>query len=167
MAEADLKSIADLLKTQDEVMSRTRGTSMRPLLRQGRDIVVIKRPEFPLKAGDAPLYRVKGKKELVLHRILKVREDGVYIIRGDNLFVKEYVAESQIVGVMKAFYRDGKYCDCEKSYKYRVYIFLNRAAYPARYLWKCVLRPKLAGIYKKIFRRSGLISNAEENIDKM
>ena len=111
MAETELKNAEELLKTQDEVMTRTRGTSMRPLLRQVRDIVVIKRPRFPLKAGDAPLYRVKGKKELVLHRILKVREDGVYIIRGDNLFVKEYVAESQIVGVMKAFYREGKYCD--------------------------------------------------------
>ncbi len=153
MAETELKNAAELLKIQDEVMTRTRGTSMRPLLRQGRDIVVIKRPEFPLKAGDAPLYRVKSKKELVLHRILKVRKDGVYIIRGDNLFVKEYVAESQIVGVMKAFYRDGKYCDCEKSRIYKLYIIANRASYPARYLWKCRLRPMLAGIYKRLFRR--------------
>ena len=153
MAETELKNAAVLLKIQDEVMTRTRGTSMRPLLRQGRDIVVIKRPEFPLKAGDAPLYRVKSKKELVLHRILNVRKDGVYIIRGDNLFVKEYVAESQIVGVMKAFYRDGKYCDCEKSRIYKLYIIANRASYPARYLWKCRLRPMLAGIYKRLFRR--------------
>lgn len=153
MAETELKNAAELLKIQDEVMTRTRGTSMRPLLRQGRDIVVIKRPEFPLKAGDAPLYRVKSKKELVLHRILKVRKDGVYIIRGDNLFVKEYVAESQIVGVMKAFYRDGKYCDCEKSRIYKLYIIANRASHPARYLWKCRLRPMLAGIYKRLFRR--------------
>ena len=166
MAEADLKSVADLLKTQDEVMTRTRGVSMRPLLRQGRDIVVIKRPKFPLKAGDVPVYCVNGKKELVMHRILKAGNDGVYIIRGDNLFVKEYVAESQIVGVMKAFYRDGKYCDCEKSRKYSLYIILNRATYPARYLWKCVLRPMLAGVYKKIFRRESLTSNTEENIDK-
>ena len=153
MAETELKNAAELLKIQDEVMTRTRGTSMRPLLRQGRDIVVIKRPEFPLKAGDAPLYRVKSKKELVLHRILNVRKDGVYIIRGDNLFVKEYVAESQIVGVMKAFYRYGKYCDCEKSRIYKLYIIANRASYPARYLWKCRLRPMLAGIYKRLFRR--------------
>ena len=152
MAETELKNAEELLKTQDEVMTRTRGTSMRPLLRQGRDIVVIKRPQFPLKAGDAPLYRVKGKKELVLHRILKVREDGVYIIRGDNLFVKEYVAESQIVGVMKAFYREGKYCDCVTSRKYQLYIILNRASYPLRYLWKCAVRPMLVKVYKKIFK---------------
>ena len=86
MPETEFKNAEELLKTQDEVMTRTKGISMRPLLRQGRDIVVIKRPMFPLKAGDVPLYRVKGKNELVLHRILKVREDGVYIIRGDNLF---------------------------------------------------------------------------------
>ena len=150
MAATELKDVGELLKTEDEVMTRTKGTSMRPLLRQGRDIVVIKRPHFPLKAGDAPLYRVSGKKELVLHRILKVGKDGVYIIRGDNLFFKEYVKESQIVGVMKAFYREGKYCDCEKSLIYKLYIILNRVSYPLRYLWKCILRPMLAKVYKKI-----------------
>lgn len=152
MAETELKDAEELLKTQDEVMTRTRGTSMRPLLRQGRDIVVIKRPEFPLKAGDAPLYRVKGKKELVLHRVLKVGKDGVYIIRGDNLFVKEYVSEARIVGVMKAFYREGRYCDCETSRIYKLYIILNRVSYPIRYIWKRILRPLLARVYKKIFK---------------
>ena len=154
MAETEPKNAEELLKTQDEVMTRTKGASMRPLLRQGRDIVVIKRPQFPLKAGDVPLYRVKGKEELVLHRILKVRGDGTYIIRGDNLFLKEYVKESQIVGVMKAFYRDGRYCDCEKSRKYKLYIVLNRVSYPLRYLWKCMVRPILYKAYRKISNKS-------------
>ena len=61
--------------------------------------------------------------------------------------------ESQIVGVMKAFYREGKYCDCETSRIYKLYIIANRASYPARYLWKCRLRPMIAGIYKRLFRR--------------
>ncbi len=152
MAETDLKNVEELLKTQDEVMTRTRGISMRPLLRQGRDIVVIKKAELPLKAGDAPLYKVKGRKELVLHRILKVNPDGSYIIRGDNLFVKEHVLESQIVGVMKAFYREGKYCDCEKSRKYKLYIFLNRVSYPLRRFWKLTLRPILSKIKHKIIK---------------
>ncbi len=152
MAENELKNAEELLKTQDEVMTRTKGASMRPLLRQGRDIVVIKSPQFPLKAGDVPLYRVEGKEELVLHRILKADKDGTYIIRGDNLFLKEYVSESQIVGVMKAFYRDGKYCDCEKNRKYKLYIILNRVSFPLRYLWKCMLRPMLYKAYKKIFK---------------
>ena len=152
MAETDLKNVDELLKTQDEAMALTRGTSMRPLLRQGRDIVVIKRPQFPLKAGDAPLYRVSSKKELVLHRILKVNGDGSYIIRGDNLFAKELVYEKQIVGVMKAFYRDGKYCDCEKSRKYKVYIFLNRVSYPLRRVWRQKVRPVLSKIKHTVFK---------------
>ena len=152
MGETEHKNAEELLKTQDEVMTRTKGISMRPLLRQGRDIVVIKRPQFPLKAGDVPLYRVKGKEELVLHRILRVKKDGTYIIRGDNLFLKEYVNEYQIVGVMKAFYREGRYCDCEKSRKYKLYIVLNRVSYPLRYLWKCMVRPMLVKVYKKIFK---------------
>lgn len=152
MAETELKNADEVLKTQDEVMSLTRGTSMRPLLRQGRDIVVIKRPQFPLKAGDVPLYKVKSRKELVLHRILKVNNDGSYIIRGDNLYAKEHVAESQIVGVMKAFYREGKYFDCEKSRKYKIYIVLNRVSYPMRYFWKFKLRPLLSKIKHMIFK---------------
>lgn len=152
MAETELKNADEVLKTQDEVMSLTRGTSMRPLLRQGRDIVVIKRPQFPLKAGDVPLYKVKSRKELVLHRILKVNNDGSYIIRGDNLYAKEHVAESQIVGVMKAFYREGKYFDCEKSRKYKIYIVLNRVSYPIRYFWRFKLRPVLSKIKHTIFK---------------
>lgn len=152
MAETELKNADEVLKTQDEVMSLTRGTSMRPLLRQGRDIVVIKRPQFPLKVGDVPLYKVKSRKELVLHRILRVNGDGSYIIRGDNLFAKEHVLESQIVGVMKAFYREGKYCDCEKSRKYKLYIFLNRVSYPVRRFWKLTLRPILSKIKHKIIK---------------
>ena len=152
MAETDLKNVEELLKTRDEVMTRTRGISMRPLLRQGRDIVVIKKPQFPLKVGDAPIYKVKNKKELVLHRILKVNDDGSYIIRGDNLFFKEHVFENQIVGVMRAFYREGKYCECEKSLKYTVYVFLNRISYPLRCLWSVRLRPLLSKIKHKIFK---------------
>lgn len=152
MAETDLKNVEELLKTRDEVMTRTRGISMRPLLRQGRDIVVIKKPQFPLKVGDAPIYRVKNKKELVLHRILKVNDDGSYIIRGDNLFFKEHVFENQIVGVMRAFYREGKYCECEKSLIYKVYVFLNRISYPLRCLWSVRLRPLLSKIKHKIFK---------------
>lgn len=152
MAETDLKNVEELLKARDEVMTRTRGISMRPLLRQGRDIVVIKKPQFPLKVGDAPIYKVKNKKELVLHRILKVNDDGSYIIRGDNLFFKEHVFENQIVGVMRAFHREGKYCECEKSLKYKVYVFLNRISYPLRCLWSVRLRPLLSKIKHKIFK---------------
>lgn len=150
MAVEDLKSVEELLKTSDEVMTRTRGTSMLPLLRQGRDIVIIKKPDFPLKAWDVPLYRVASKKELVLHRILKVNSDGTYIIRGDNLYFKEHVLEEQIVGVMRAFYREGKYCDCEKSRKYKIYVILNRATYPFRFLWKRKLRPFLGKIKRAV-----------------
>ena len=33
MAETELKNVDEVLKTQEEAMSLTRGTSMRPLLR--------------------------------------------------------------------------------------------------------------------------------------
>lgn len=145
MESREYVSVEELLKTQDEVMTLTRGISMRPLLRQHRDIVVIKKPVFPLKKGDVPLYKVKGRKELTLHRILKVTKDG-YVIRGDNLFRKEYdVKDGDIVGVMTAFYREGKYYTCEDK-RYKLYVFLNRISYPLRYLWRIIIKPYLVKI---------------------
>ena len=44
--------------------------------------------------------------------------------------LRSMLPENQIVGVMKAFYRDGKYFDCEKSRKYKVYVVLNRMKLP-------------------------------------
>lgn len=133
-----------VLKEKTEVEILTSGVSMRPMLREHRDIVVIERVNRPLKENDVPLYRRKGCDRLVLHRIVKIKKDGSYVIRGDNLLDNEYsVKDEDIVGVLKAFYREGKYYDCEKSLKYKLYIFYNRSTFWCRLLWRRYLRPAL------------------------
>ena len=83
------------------------GTSMLPLLVQGRDTVKIKKPEFPLKAGELPLYR-RADDSFVLHRIVNAA-DGIYDMCGDNQFVVEKnVPQSAIIGVVCEITRDGK-----------------------------------------------------------
>ena len=143
------QDVDELLKTQEEVATLTRGISMRPLLREHQDMVVIKRPVFPLKRGAVPLYRVEGRKELTLHRILRVQKDG-YVIRGDNLYFKEFVRQEQIVGVMQAFYRNGKHVNCETSFPYKLYVFWILHSYPLRAFWKKTLRPILGKIRRAI-----------------
>ncbi len=145
-----IDEIEKALEQNQEVCSLTVGISMQPMLRQHRDIVVIKRVDGKLKKNDVPLYKRTGRDKLVLHRILKVTNDG-YIIRGDNLYTKEYdVKDGDIIGVLKAFYRDGKYYDCEKSRKYKTYVFFMRVSYPLRYIWKFKLRPFLGKIKRFI-----------------
>lgn len=150
MHQTDLLNADEALRENEEVAVLTSGISMEPMLRQHRDIVIIKRVNGRLKRNDVPLYHRAGCDRFILHRILKVTNDG-YVIRGDNLYKKEYdVKDGDIIGVLKAFYRDGKYYDCEKSRKYKTYVFLMRTSYPFRYFWKFRLRPFL-GKVKRFF----------------
>ncbi len=136
-----------VLKEKPEVAVLTSGVSMRPMLREHRDVVIIERVQRPLRVNDVPLYRRPNESRLVLHRILKIRRDGGYVIRGDNLLVNEYnVKDEDIVGVLKAFYRDGKYYDCAKSIPYKLYIFYNRATF----VFRLLRRKYLPKILKKL-----------------
>lgn len=83
------------------------GVSMMPLLRQGRDVMVIRKkgPERCRKY-DAVLFK-RDNGQYVLHRIVTVRENGYYII-GDNCISGEYVREDQILGTLAEVIRDQK-----------------------------------------------------------
>ena len=134
-----------VLKEKNEVEILTSGISMRPMLREHRDVVVIERVNRPLKVNDVPLYRREGCSHFVLHRIVKIKKDGSFVIRGDNLLTNEYTVKSEdIIGVLKAFYREGKYYDCEKSVKYKLYVFYNRSTFWCRLLWRKYLLPTLS-----------------------
>ena len=134
MTEFENTNIEQVLETQGESITSISGTSMYPMLRNRQDVVVVEKLNRELKKYDVPLYRIPSGK-LILHRILKVEEDR-YIIRGDNTYSLEYIPKEYVIGVLKAFYRKGKLCDCATSKGYRVYIFFNMISYPLRYLWK-------------------------------
>ena len=138
----NLDQVAEKLKNEAQVMVITEGTSMQPMLRQHKDIVVIEQINRPIIKNDVLLYRVKSKTNLVLHRVLKVKEDH-YVIRGDNTYVLEYIPKTDAVGVLKEFYRSGIRYNCAESKKYKAYVTFNRLTYPFRYLWKKVLKPKI------------------------
>jgi len=158
MSELDAKAISleEGIEKNGEVMVCTSGVSMYPMLRHRKDMVVVEKLTRPLKKYDVPVYRTPSGK-VVMHRILKVLPDG-YIIRGDNLFHKEYdVKDENILGVLKAFYRDGKYFDCATNRIYKIYIRVNRWTYFLRKAWKNIVRPVLSKVKRtllKLLRRS-------------
>ena len=98
------------------------GDSMRPLIRQGRDILVISAVSGRLKKYDVPLYK-RDSGKYVLHRILKVREND-YVICGDNRCTREYgITDRHIIGVLTAVVRDGKEVSVN-NWKYKEYVHL-------------------------------------------
>lgn len=110
------------LEKRGRLVYKNVGTSMRPLIRQGKDLIVISKPEGRLKKYDVPLYR-RDSGQYVLHRILKVREND-YVICGDNQWRKEYgVTDSQIIGVLTAVVRGGKEIPVTGK-AYRLYVHL-------------------------------------------
>ena len=125
---------------------------MKPLLRTHKDIVVISRTSRPVSVGEVVLYRKTGADKLVLQRIIGVKQEGTYRIRGDNTYSNEYVPQSDILGVMTAVYRSGKYIDCKKSVLYKIYVKLNRFFYPVRLIFKTKILVFLVKIKRKIFR---------------
>ncbi len=99
------------------------GDSMMPLLREGRDLMIIeKRPQGRCKKYDAVLYK-RPNGRYVMHRILKVRKND-YVICGDNRWMREFgVPDEWILGVLTGVIRDGKQISVTDR-KYRLYVHL-------------------------------------------
>lgn len=153
MIESNGKSIESVIDELGEITVSVSGISMYPMIRNRRDMVVIAKVDRELKKHDVPVYRLKSGK-IVMHRIIKITKNGEYIIRGDNLMKKEYgITDDNIVGVLKSFYRGGKFYDCEKSIAYKVYVIFNRVSFPVRYLWRMGVRLPLGRIKRAIFKK--------------
>lgn len=152
MKTYDITSVEKALQTQNIVASMPNGISMRPLIRMNKDIVLITKATHPLNIGEVPLYRRSDTKKLVLHRIIGIKSDGTYIIRGDNTYHNEYIPQDDVVGVMVGIYRGKKYIDCATSKKYKIYVKLNSFFYPVRFVYKKILA-KLSKIKRSIIKQ--------------
>lgn len=147
----------DLLQKDGRLVYKTRGTSMEPMLRQNRDLVIIEVPSSHLRKYDVALYK-RGEK-YVLHRVIGV-DDGFYRIRGDNTYAIEKVPFETVIGVLKRFNRKGKLHDVSER-GYRFYARFWNAIYPLRalrirvrrLLIKAARKLGLIPILKKLFRR--------------
>lgn len=101
------------------------GDSMMPLIKQDRDLVIIKPVHGRLKKYDVPLYR-RDSGQYVLHRILKVRKQD-YVICGDNRWSKEYgITDRHIIGILTGVVRNKKtILVTDKKYKFYVHLWCD------------------------------------------
>lgn len=131
-----MESFEHILETKGTLVYTNVGDSMMPLIKQGRDILVIgRKPEGRLKRLDIPLYRrdTDPKGKYVLHRILWVRKND-YLIAGDNRRgLESGISDRHIIGVLKAIVRDGKEMDLSTDWKYKLYSHLWCDFFPIRH----------------------------------
>lgn len=146
----DKSSFEDELARRGRLVYTCVGTSMLPMLRQRRDLLIIEKPAGPLKKYDVPLYR-RDSGKYILHRILQVRPDG-YVLCGDNQWRRERgVKDRQILGVLTAFVRDGKQIPVTDR-RYRLYVHLWCDLFPVRalVLWCRALPGRVKRKWEKI-----------------
>ena len=150
--EAELREIDVVyreLESRGVYASTTSGTSMWPLFKTHRDVVVLEKPKKAPKKYDVVLYPgVAGK--FLLHRIIGERGD-CYLIRGDNTYRTEVVPKSEIIAVLTAFNRKGKHHTPDEK-RYQRYIRIWNFVYPIRYALNLVRR-LLSKIKHKILGR--------------
>lgn len=122
------------------------GVSMKPMLTEGRDTVILMPITADPVAGDIVLYR-RDNGKFVLHRIIRVTPEG-YLISGDNQYKLEEVSRQQMLAVVSAFVRKGRSHTLREP-GYRLYrwawvkLFWLRKPY-------IKLRRKLGRIYHKL-----------------
>lgn len=153
MEEAKKLTIEELIEEEGKYVGPTVGVSMLPMLKSGRDSVVIVKKEARLKPLDVALYK-RGDK-YVLHRVISLI-DGGYIIRGDNCYSDEKIPENAVFGVLSEYFRENERIDCATNEKYlryakkRVKNYRLRRFFVVPYL-RC--RNLAARVYHKIFKR--------------
>ncbi|MBQ9941022.1 MAG: S24/S26 family peptidase [Clostridia bacterium] len=131
--EQMLPLMEEMLNSGKEVSFTPSGSSMLPLIHNKTDVVYLRKCVSELKKYDIPLYR-RTDGSFVLHRIIGKDISG-YILCGDHQYTKEYgVTDEQIIAVMTAIKRNGKYVDCQNPiYKIysRIWVFIRplRAIY--------------------------------------
>ncbi len=124
------KTFSRVLEETGRLTYTTRGVSMRPLLRQGKDVVVIEKPKEHCRKYDTVLFLRKNG-QYVLHRILKVCGERYWIV-GDNCISGEMVNADQIIGVMTSV-RRGRCTISVTDWRYRLYTHIWCDAYPVRF----------------------------------
>ena len=132
--EARLEQLLPIIREQlqngQSVRFTTNGTSMLPMLRDGRDQVVLSPLPVRLKKYDLPLYR-RENGQFVLHRVVAVGE--TYTCVGDNQFDFESgLRHEQMIGVVTAFTHKGRTYSVN-DFSYKLYCrFWHCSRFPRR-----------------------------------
>ncbi len=113
------QEVVSVLAAGMNVRFRLVGQSMLPFLRQETDILTVGPKQFyEIRVGDVVLASYQGS--YVLHRIVAIKNDGTYLLRGDAHFKKsEQVAGRDIVGILASIERGESMIACYNGCAWR------------------------------------------------
>lgn len=121
--------VEELLREGNNVSIKVRGYSMYPFLIPGKDSVIVE-PAAGMdafKRGEVLLYR-RATGLLVLHRVWKVKNDGLYFVGDNQMEIEGPLDRKQVIGKMVSFEKNGRYHDVSWAPYYissRVWLFLR------------------------------------------
>jgi hypothetical protein len=131
--DALMPLIRERLEAGQTVRFSPMGISMLPMLRQGKDSVVLSPVPEKLKKYDLPLYQ-RPDGQYVLHRVVEVGD--TYTCIGDNQFRMEPgVEHGQILALVTAFYRGERKWEVTFPL-YRLYCRFWHYSRPLRRFWR-------------------------------
>ena len=137
--------IREVLASGGEFRLYPHGTSMLPLLRQGRDSVSLRRVDSPIQKNDILFYQ-RPDGSYILHRVCRVTLESLTLM-GDNQTVPEPgVSPDWVIGRVTRIFRDDKEVICD-GFGYSLYLKL----------WQfTILRSLLLKLYHLSERRNAI-----------
>lgn len=142
----------ELLDSGRNINFTPKGTSMLPMLGDNVDTVTLSKPTEKLKKYDVVFFEYKPTNSYVLHRIIRLNEDGTYDVSGDNMLTCEKsVSRSDIFAVVTSFTHNNKtHKTTDLSYKF----YSMKTVFKKKMKWKYnSLKSKLYPYYRKIKRK--------------
>ena len=101
------RKFEDVISEKGQLIYTNVGDSMYPLI-QPRDLLVIKKLSRPIRRFDVPLYK-RDSGQYVLHRVMKIKKGGSYVMCGDNRSQLEYgITDRHIIGILTDIIRNGQ-----------------------------------------------------------
>ena len=100
--------LRDLIRDGKEVSMLITGSSMSPFLLSHKDTICFKAPWQPLRRGDMVFYE-RESGQFVMHRIFRVRKEGLYIVGDAQNEIEGPVKPTQVFAVVTKVNRRGKW----------------------------------------------------------
>lgn len=130
--------LRELVREGKEVSMLITGSSMSPFLLSHKDTICFKTPWRPLRRGDMVFYE-RQSGQFVMHRIYKVRDEGLYIVGDAQHEIEGPVNPNQVFGLVTKANRRGKWIGPEDIWwKFYAHIWIRLVG----------LRPMIFQLYR-------------------
>jgi hypothetical protein len=106
--DAYVSALRDLVNEGKECRLLISGSSMAPFLVHERDSIIFSKPQRELERGDMVFYQ-RETGQFVMHRILHVKPEGLYIVGDAQTEIEGPVNPSQVFAVVTRAQRKGKW----------------------------------------------------------